>query len=779
MRAGTNRSVRSHPHVLIPAARLLRILAVVCAAVCFVLTTGVATLHAQSATLRGFVTSGGDGQPLPGVNVIATHANAAPVGVATDRDGFYALSRITSGTVVVRATFIGFEPFVDTLALAPGITALNITLEEATTSLDELVVQSDREAAGAAGITAGLQTVRSADIELVPMPDVSADLVNYLTTLPGVVSQGDRGGQLFIRGGEPTQNMVLLDGMPIYQPFHFLGFYSAFPAEIISTADVYAGGFGGRYGGRLSSVIDVSARTGNKARHAGAVSVAPFLAAARAEGPIVRDDVSYLASWRTSMIEQIASRVVDAALPFRFSDRFGKLHATLGGGAQLSVTVLHTTDTGRLGPDPLSAADVPEEDEARMENLAVGARLIFLPPDINLFGEVLVSRSRVESSLGPPGQAHQSSTTTRSGVDVHATQYYGALDLNWGAAVHLMELEIALDGLFQNVVPTTEFVTETALYVEPVYRAPYGLRIEPSMRLQAFPSKGRSFIEPRLRAVWSTGVHRFSGAAGVYHQEVVGLNDRRNVGNVFTAWTSSPRGLVPRARHVILGWRANPASWLDVSVEGFHKRLDDLMVPEWTAFPRFTSRLQEARGRVRGVDARAEITAGPFYAAAGYGYAAVDYYVSVPALQIVFGEEETRYAPPHDRKHQLSLLGSVSLRGFDLSARWQFGSGLPFSTSMGFDRFVLMDSLVHVAGEAGMERVLYQRPYTGRLPTYHRLDVTLEYTRPLSDGIRLTAQAGLVNVYDRLNLFYLDLFTLRRVDQLPLIPSVGLRLGLN
>ena len=735
---------------------------------------------AQTAILRGFVTSESDGQPLPGVNILLESAGGERNGTATNSDGFYAFSRLEPGVYYLVASFIGFETYADTLRLQDEITSLNFALAEDLSELGEVVVETERETAGAAGITAGLQTVRPRDIEVVPMPDLSADIANYLTSLPGIVSQGDRGGQLFIRGGEPTQNLVLLDGIPVYQPFHFVGFFSAFPSEIINTADVYAGGFGGRFGGSLSSVIDIATRTGNKNEFAGAASAAPFVAALRLEGPIVPGHVSVLASVRESLIEQGAARIIDAPLPFSFADRFGKIHANLGPSTQLSITGLHTADKGRLGIDPLNPdAEAISEDEVAMENLALGARLIFLPADINMFAEILVSRSQVESSIGPSGDPLRSSKTTRTGANAHVTHYLGNLNVNWGLAVHTVQLNTDLQGYFQNIEEKTEYITETSIYLEPAYEMENGLRVEPSLRLQSFPSKGRTYLEPRLRVVWNLGVHRFSTAAGIYHQEIVGLNDRRDVGDVFTAWTSSPRGIVPESRHLILGWRASPVTWLDVSLEGFYKKLDDLVVPEWTAYPRFTTRLHPARGEVRGVDARVELTAGPVYSALSYGLSEVDYFARIPALEFAFGEPETRYNPPHDRTHQLSFIGGITLGDFDLNVRWQFGSGLPFNESMGFDRFILLDSLVNVTTEPGLERVLYTRPYTGRLPTYHRLDVTIEYDVRISPNVQLTAQAGAINAYDRHNFFYLDLFTLRRVNQLPLIPSFGLKLQYN
>ncbi|GIV58892.1 MAG: TonB-dependent receptor [Rhodothermaceae bacterium] len=748
------------------------------AGLAFFLALTAADGWAQTATLRGFVTSAGDQEALPGVNVVLEDGAGGRYGTATNTDGFYTIARVPAGTYRLRATFVGFVPYeADVTLIAGQILTLNFSLAEDQAQLDEVVIESERETAGGAALSAGLQTVRPRDIALVPAPDISADLVNYLTVMPGVISQGDRGGQLFIRGGEPTQNMVLLDGMLVYQPFHVVGFFSAFPSEIINTAEVYAGGYGGRYGGRLSSVIDIGSRNGNKNRFSGAVSVAPFVSTARIEGPIVPGTVSVLASVRQDVIEQGAAQIVDDPLPFRFADRFAKVHANLGESSQFSVTALHTEDRGRLGVDPL--AEDPEalpEDEVFWENLAVGGRLIFLPASLPIFATVQVSTSRLDNGFGIEADPERETRVQQTGGSADITYYAGSFDLNWGLFVNTTSLKANLGGQFQNVVIRDEFVTEAGAYLEPEIRLGGGLRLQPGLRLHAFPSKDQTFIEPRFRMRWEQGIHRFSAAAGLYHQEVVGLNDRRDAGDIFTAWTASPFGKVPEALHLIAGWRVQPTPWLDLSVEGFYKKLSNIFIPEWTAFPRFTTNLQQADGRVRGLDLRLELKAGFFYSLLSYGLSEVTYDAEIPAVALLYGEEETSYAPPHDRRHQVNALVAVSQFGFDLNVRWQFGSGLPFNKSMGFDRFILLDSLRNLLEVPGDERVLYERPYTGRLPAYHRLDVSLERAFELGGSARLTLQGGLINAYDRPNLFYLDLFTLRRVDQLPLIPTLGIKL---
>ncbi len=743
--------------------------------VLLMLLLGVAEVQAQYAVVRGFAKDASDGQPLQGINVVLTNDAGAFLGTATNRDGFFALSRIPPGPYLLRATFIGYQPFTDSLDLAPGqILSYNFSITFGEAGLDEIVVESERETAGAAAVTAGLQTIRPQDIQLIPSPDLSGDLVTYLATLPGVVSAGDQGGQLFIRGGEPTQNLVLIDGMLVYQPFHLVGFYSAFPASIMNVADVYAGGFGARYGGRLSTVIDISSRNGNKRRFSGEASIAPFISAARLEGPLVPNRVSVLLSGRFSVIDQGASHLVDAPLPYDFNDQFGKIHADLSSNSQLSISALRSYDKGIIGTET--------EDEAGgalnqviWDNQAIGGRFILLPTNIPVQAEILISASLIENTFGPKDAPTRTSSAQRISTAANVTHFVGSVDITWGLFARFSEFESELGGLYQGLETDREFVSEAGAYIETEVMLGGGLRVEPGLRFQSFPSKGRSFIEPRLRAVWDVGIHRFSAAGGLYHQEIVGLTDRRDAGNVFTAWTSSPRGEVPEAIHVLGGYQVRPASWLKLAVEGYYKQLSELSIAEWTAFPRFDITLQPAEGTVYGIDARLEITTRPFYGFVNYGYSEVEYTAQQASVEYWFGQTELNFSPPHHRRHQLNIVGNLRFYGFTLSTRWQFGSGLPFSESLGFDEFVLLDGPTDVLEEPGDTRVLYERPYNGRLPTYHRLDVALDRRFEFSRTAALTLQASATNTYDRTNLFYIDLFTLSRLDQLPLVPSFGVK----
>ncbi len=726
----------------------------------------VAEVRAQTATVRGFVTDDADGQPLQGVNVVLSSGDDL-LGAVSTPDGVYLISGVPPGEYVLQASFIGFDTYSDTLELAPGESRhVDIVMREQETEVGEIVVESEREA-GAARVTAGQQRVRPEDIELIPSPSVSGDLVNYLSAQPGVVSMGDRGGQMFIRGGEPSHNLTLLDGMPVYQPFHLLGFYSAFPSDIINNADIYAGGFGAQFSGRLSSVIDVQTRNGNKRRHGGAFTLSPFVNSARVEGPLVRN-ISFIGSARLSTIEEAASRYVNDALPYSFGDVFGKVHVPISQNHQSSISALHTYDRGTLAEPTLFSTN----NEVRWKNTALGIRHLVLPTSLPILGEAMFSFSRLDTEFGPREEPSRSALVDHYNLAVNFNNFGRRVKMDWGFFLRNVELTADLGGAYQNLVTNYVRSTNAGAFIEPTVALGVGLEVRPGVVGQFFGNSG-FFLEPRLRVILARGNHEWSAAAGMYRQNIVGLSDRRDAANVFTVYAEAPTGEVPYALHGLLGYRITPFSWLELSVESFYKRLENLFIEEWTAFPRFTTRLQPASGRVAGVDLRVEVRRSNFYAFVNYGLSSTRYEARQASLPVWFGTDRLAFRPPHDRRHQLNMLVSTSLYGFDLSARWNLGSGLPYTQVRGFDGFILMDGVVDVETTAGFPRVIYDEPYGGVLPTYHRLDVTVG--RPMSFGFAdMTVQAGVVNAYDRTNLFALDIFTLRRTDQLPLVPTFGI-----
>ncbi len=359
------------------------------------------------------------------------------------------------------------------------------------------------------------------------------------------------------------------------------------------------------------------------------------------------------------------------------------------------------------------------------------------------------------------------------------TSFYRRTQWKWGLYWRAPEIRSELGGAFQNLAVGLSRRHKAGLYLEPDFNITSQLRARTTLTAEIFPGqRKRSIFEPRFRLIWETRRHEASLAAGVYHQEVFGVNDRRDATNVFTAWRSAQEQDLSRALHALAGYRYSPTPGLTLSVEGFYKRLRDLFIAEWTSFPRFTTRLQRADGRVIGLDARVELRRRRFYGYANYGVASVRYVAKEPNVQLWFGVDRLRFRPPHDRRHQLNIVGNTQIRDFDISIRWNFGSDRPYTRVYGFDGFVLLDGVQNLFSVEDDQRVIYERPFGGILPTYHRLDVPIE-RRVEFDRVALVTQLGAINLYGRRNLFAFDLFTIERNYQLPIVPTIGLRIEVN
>ena len=720
---------------------------------------------AQEASVQGFITDVQDGQPLQGVNVALIDLSGELRGGVTDDDGFFIVVRLQPGQYTLRASYIGYTTILDTLILEPNASErLTLRLQPSEELSDELVVSAERE--GGATIAAGLQTVRPRDIELVPTTDVSGDLVSYLATMPGVVSIGDRGGQVFIRGGEPSHNLSLLDGMYVYQPFHILGFYSAFSSEILRNADIHAGAFSSKYSGRMSSVIDVHTRNGNSQQMRRTISLAPFVSMGVLEGPLKKGVMSFLFSGRVSTVEQLAEQYVSQPLPYTFGDFFGKFHAVINESHQFSVSGLYTYDRGNLDQE------VDNPDQIRWNNTAYGIRYLIAPPSLPILGEVLFSISKLDMEQGPKDEPERSSTIDGFNLAVNVANYGQRARVDWGFFLRAPRLDASLGGLYQNLDFSSDRILSTGAYFEPEITFAEKLRVRPGIVVQFLGDQG-VHVEPRFRMLYNIERHKFSLAGGIYRQEAVGLNDRRDATNIFTAWAGSPTDNLPISIHALAGYQFEPNAQLRFSVETFYKNLSSIFVSEWTAYPRFTTRLQEASGSAIGFDFRVELQLSRLYAFVNYGLSSVYYNAMQETLPFWFDTNELRYRPPHDRRHQFNMLTSLALGKFDISVRWNLGSGLPYSQIRGFDGFVLLDGPTDVRNEPGEARVIYDSPYGGVLPAYHRLDISIERVFQYGDDSLITLQAGVINAYDHSNVFSLDIFTLRRNDQLPLIPTIG------
>jgi len=382
--------------------------------------------------------------------------------------------------------------------------------------------------------------------------------------------------------------------------------------------------------------------------------------------------------------------------------------------------------------------------------------------------EVNFNYSTSSSSAVSRGSSELHSRIWRMQHDVNATTMVGSTPLHTGYYTYLESMDYDLTELY-GAKDSGDEVLGVGAYVEATLPVGSRFQARPGIVGTLSPRPG---LEPRLRASWlpfGRSSETVQAALGLYRQNAIGTSDSRDVSSVFTAWMSAPDGVPLQALHSSLGWQQTIGGfrW---SLEGYHKRLKGVPVPVWRGVANFTTTLGRADGVVHGADTRLEYTRDGFYGYIGYGYSRTLYTTSQWEFARWFGESVQEYHPPHDRRHQINVLTSFDVSGFKASARWQFGTGLPFTRPMGFDEaFDFSQRLHDVRTSPGTTRLVLDKPYTGRLPMTHRLDVSIERGFDLSLG-RLLLQAGVINTYNRRNMFYYDLYTARRADQLPLAP---------
>jgi len=730
----------------------------------------------QSAVVQGFVRDEADGQSLQGANVVLRdRTGTVRAAAAAGARGFYQATGLEPGRYRLVVSFVGYQPYRDTLRLASGERrTVSITLAEEPRELEEVTVEGNDPVEEA---EAGLREIQAADIETVPTPGPGGDLASYLRTLPGVTAIGDRGGRLFVRGGSPSQNLVLVDGMPIYKPFHIVGFYSALPGDLVANADFYAGGFGAQYTKRMSSVLDVQLRSGNTKQFQGGVGAGPFLASARAEGPIQRGSSSFLVHARHSLIEQTGPTLLGEDTPYKFYDVTAKVH-TQDETSQCSFVGTRTYDRGRIDPD--------QSASFRWDNTAVGGDCLVFSDESAQTLEVSFGTSHFNNAVVSSDGTERTAGTWKVHANWRLSQpalWDGSI--TWGGQVQADKYDFGLNEPFLGLGTEREdrFLLSAATHVATEWTTG-SLSVEPSLGAQAlFAWEGLS-LDPRLRLSYRPGGSErttLTAAGGLYHQIVTGLTDERDAGSTFRIWQPSPfRDRPLQARHALLGWHQQVGEPLRISAEGWYKQFRDLPVPRWTPIVRFNTNLARADGSAGGVDLSLQYRRDPLRVQLNYGYGQVTYRASEEQLGAWVDEPVVEYSPPHDRRHKLGVTASLETAWFTTDVRWQYSTGLPYTQVYGYDTLLevrgLRDRPTQVVGTP---RALYRRPYDARLPAYHRLDVSLRRTVDLGPNLSLSVEGGAINAYDRANVFYIDIFTLDRVDQLPLIPYLSFELDVR
>jgi len=754
-------------------------------------------VSAQNGTVRGFVYEKETGEPVIFTNVYLLRTS---YGAATDVNGYFAISRVPDGDYTLIVTYLGYDTLREKVSIkGDNVISKKLFLTKAAFNLDAVQITAEREEARSDTRTSVIKLTPK-QISRIPTIGGQPDLAQYLQVLPGVIFTGDQGGQLYIRGGSPIQNKVILDGMIVYNPFHSIGLFSVFDTDILRNADIYTGGFNAQHGGRISSVMDLTTRDGNKKKMAGKFGASTFGAKLMLEGPIKKQSedgggsASFIISAKNSYLEQSSKLLYDyidtAGLPFNYTDIYGKVSINGGNGSKINFYGFNFNDN----------VDYTDVASYNWKSSGGGANFLVIPGNnpVLMEGNFAYSTYKINMAEGelPP----RSSSISGFNMGLGFTYFLGKDEIKYG--IEMLGFKTVFD--FYNSVGRsinqTENTTELAGFVK--YKMTRGkLLFEPGLRLQYYASLSNFSFEPRLAAKYNISEKvRIKMAGGFYSQNLISATSDRDVVNLFYGFLSGPDNLqeefdgkdvkhkLQKSQHIIAGVELDPFPSVTMNIEVYYKNFSQLTNINRNKIyndedpynnPASSSYQPDylrkdfiiENGNANGFDVSFKYDKRKLYFWAVYSLSYVNRY-----------DGAIEYVPHYDRRHNVNLVSSYRFGEelmWEFNARWNLGSGFPFTQTQGeyeelpFGQGAGTDYIVS-NGELG---VLYAEYNAARLPYYHRLDLSLMRRFRIGKNGILELNLSVTNIYNRDNIFYVDRITGERVYQLPVMPSFGLTMN--
>ena len=728
----------------------------------------VVSSFSQTGTIRGFVSDKNTGESIMFCNVTI---DGTSHGSQTDLNGMYTLSKIPVGEHKIAVTFIGYKKLKKDISLNKGqILTLKFELESSTVNIGEVEISAERQEMKT-DVKAASIKITNEDLNLVPTIGGEADLAQYMQIIPGVIFTGDQGGQLYIRGGSPVQNKVLLDGMTIYSPFHSIGLFSVFDADIFKTTDVYTGGFSAEYGGRVSSIMDIKTKDGNKKRLQGKLSSNTFGSKLLVEGPLKKGGgTTFLFSGKTSYLDKTSESLYNFAMPYSYTDLYGKITFNANNGSKANVYGFNFQD--QVNYQGIS--------DLQWSSNGLGSEFILIPGNSPVLIEGNFAYSKYYISLDENASALRESSISGGSMGFDFTSFQPKGKIKYGFDVYGFETKYKTYNSANAKIELNENNSEFSAYVNYQYNADRFI-LEPGLRLQKY-TLGTS-PEPRLGIKYlASDVLRLKLATGLYSQNIISTVSDRDVVNLFYGFISSPENLptdedgneyknqIQKARHIILGAEYDINLKMDFQIEGYIKDFNQITNINRSMTSNYDNEFIVESGLARGVDFLLKYKTKKLYLWSVYSLGFIKRY-----------EEENEYFPHFDRRHNINLVSSFRFGKKDswkADARWNLGSGFPFTQTQGFYENIPFSDGINTdyTIENGELEIVYAELNKGRLSYYHRLDLSLSKTIEISKNTILEITASVTNAYNRNNIFYINRITDERIYQLPLLPSGGISL---
>ena len=771
---------------------------------------------AQTRQLSGYVQDAASGEMLLGATL---WCEAQQTGTGTNAFGFYSLA-LPTGTHQLTVSYIGYAPQTYEVELTGD---LKVDFElRAGVAIQEAVVTGE-------GFNRIEDQVQMSKIEI-PMDQVrrlpaiggEVDILKSLQLMPGVQSGGEGTSGLYVRGGSPDQNLIVLDGVPLYSVSHLFGFFSVFNSDAVKQMTITKGGFPARYGGRLSSVLEVNMKDGNMKEFHGTANVSILASKFMVEGPIVKDKASFMLSGRRTYLDLLINPLiasinaqdpeVQTSPRYFFYDLNGKVNWRIGDRDRVYVSFFNGKDDFGLASTERSGISSSAIDFGLdwFNNVAAARWNHEWNP--KLFSNVTLTRSEYafnngleysefEQIGGVDSTTYRIASLYQSGI----VDYAGRVDFNyalnnanylrfgWNATAHTFNPGVStfqadVSGGFPSVDTTLGATAveslEQFLYVEDEIQLGEQFKANVGLHGAMLNVNGATFasLQPRIALNYRLPGGSALKASYARMNQFVHLLTNEGLSLPTDLWVPATDQVRPQSSvQWAAGW-AKTYGGFECSIEGYYKSMDGLL--SYREGASFTNTLNS--------DWEAQVTQG-IGTAYGFEFLAqkkqgrttgwVGYTLSWAQRQFDEINSGNWFPYTYDRRHDASivLIHRISDR-IDFSATWVYGTGraltLPESQ---FRAFVPMSFAGYDPDVDGFGVQLPSAKNTYRTSPYHRADVSLTFVKEKRAFTRSTI-LSVYNLYNNLNPFFSlvdedenNNRTIREYGIFPIIPSIAWR----
>lgn len=700
----------------------------------------------KSYTLSGVITNTKTGEPLQNLSISTTDRTKYAV---TDSEGRYSI-RIPYGLNKLETNLLGFEKIrQDVIMYGDG--SLDISLYENTESLEEVVVRSKKDA-NVRDAVVGVTNIDIEAIKTIPLVLGERDILKVATTLPGIKTAGEGASGFNVRGGRADQNLILLDDAVLYNPSHFLGFFSAVNPFTTGSLEVYKASIPAEYGGRLSSVFDIETKSGNMDKFAGEGSVGPITANLAVEVPVVKGKASVIAGFRATYSDWILRSLNEDELKnseASFYDGIVKYRHNIDNNNTIQGTVYYSKDRFSITSDSI---------------FDYNNRLLSLK-----YGHTFNEKSRAEvvlvNSQYKYGINYEADANENFDFGYELNEYQAKLNfhynlnkkhkLSYGISSKLYAIDpgsVKPIGENSDVLAKSvdnEKGLESAIYLSDLFEINDKLLLDVGLRYSLYAAMGAATqnvyadgvpkSESSIIAVKEYGKNEFIKTYGGLEYRISGrylLGSNFSVKAGFNTtiqylhllstnttqsptdiWKLSDLNISPqRANQYSLGFFKNlPGKDVEFSIEGYYKKMEDLLDYKVGAQlilnDNLETQLLQGEGKAYGVEFLVKKNAGKFNGYIGYSYSRSLVKLDSQLLQERVNNGEF-FAANYDKPHDFSVVANYKLtKRFSFSGNFTYQTGRPITYPIG--RFVF----------AGEEQVLYSDRNQFRIPDYYRLDL--------------------------------------------------------